>query len=105
VTEGRGPFQGDTPLAQLFATVNQPHPEPEHAGPLRELIDGLLAKEPEDRWTAGRTRDALRSVVSAPPKATAGIRQVTAVPDNRTVGVPDNGAGGGARTRALTPSA
>jgi Protein kinase domain len=92
-TEGRGPFERDSPLAELFATVNQPHPEPEHAGPLVEVIDGLLAKDPDDRWTAGRTREALRTVashpvashpvvshpmVSAPASATVGMQETTA---------------------------
>jgi eukaryotic-like serine/threonine-protein kinase len=82
VTEGHRPFERDTPLGELFATVNQPHPEPEHAGPLVEVIDGLLAKDPDDRWTTGPTREALRTVAmrpvsSAPATATAGMQETT----------------------------
>ncbi len=89
--EGHGPFERDTPLAELFATVNQPHPPPEHAGPLGQVIDGLLVKEPDQRWTAARTREALQPVVtsrlSSPGRPASGTRQVPtdAIPDDSTL--------------------
>jgi len=61
-TEGRGPFERDTALAALFAAVNEPHPPPAHAGPLAEVIDGLLAKVPGQRWPSTRCRETLRRV-------------------------------------------
>jgi serine/threonine protein kinase len=60
--EGKPPFGG----ASLFATVlavaeGEPAPY-QHAGPLRPVIEGLLAKDPMDRPGANETRIALLGV-------------------------------------------
>lgn len=62
--EGRGPFDAAEPLAGLFATANQPHPRPVRAGALESILDGLLAKSPDERLTTEATRVALESVAA-----------------------------------------
>lgn len=47
--DGRSPFRRTTPHATLAAILAADPPEPEHAGPLGPLIQGLLAKDPEER--------------------------------------------------------
>jgi serine/threonine protein kinase len=60
--EGHGPFDRDDPHAAMVASVTEPHPRPVHAGPLTSVIDGLLAKDPAERWTLQKTRDELRKI-------------------------------------------
>jgi serine/threonine protein kinase len=60
--EGRPPFDRGSLLATLAAVaVDAPAPFL-RAGPLRPVIEGLLAKEPERRLSAGQARAALRDI-------------------------------------------
>jgi serine/threonine protein kinase len=63
-TEGRPPFTGSTMTAVLAAILTGRADPPEHAGPLRDLIESLLAKDPAARPDA-------RSAVNALAAATA----------------------------------
>ncbi|HUD42659.1 MAG TPA: protein kinase [Dokdonella sp.] len=52
---GRVPYHADDSLAVGIMHITQPVPElPEPLAPLQTLIDGLLAKEPEQRFQSGR---------------------------------------------------
>jgi eukaryotic-like serine/threonine-protein kinase len=64
--EGQPPFRREGYLPTLAAVVTQDAPPAEHAGPLRPVLAGLLAREPGDRPTAGRARALLQAVASAP---------------------------------------
>jgi serine/threonine protein kinase len=60
--EGRPPFSG-TSLFDTVVAVVKGAPAPfRHAGPLRPVVEGLLAKEPGDRLTAERARVALLDI-------------------------------------------
>ena len=60
--EGRPPFDRGSPLATLTAVlVDRPAPFL-RAGPLRPVIEGLLAKDPGRRLNAGQARAALQAV-------------------------------------------
>ena len=60
--EGKPPFRG-TSLFDTVTAVVRGEPAPLlHAGPLRRVIEGLLAKQPGDRLTADQTRRALADV-------------------------------------------
>jgi serine/threonine protein kinase len=60
--EGRPPFSGPSLFATVLA-VAEGEPAPyQHAGPLRPVIEGLLAKDPTDRRGANETRMALLDV-------------------------------------------
>src|SRR5436309_2788667 len=50
--EGRPPFDKGEPLPTLTAVVTGEHAPFVAAGPLAPVLDGLLAKEPKDRYDA-----------------------------------------------------
>jgi serine/threonine protein kinase len=60
--EGRPPFDGDSLLAMLAAMANEAPAPFLRAGPLRPVIEGLLAKDPGRRMNAGQARAALRAI-------------------------------------------
>ena len=62
--EGTTPFHGASPLAVMYAIVNEPAPSAIHGGPLADLLDALLAKDPgrrPDAQTVARVLAGLRS--------------------------------------------
>ncbi|HST67748.1 MAG TPA: protein kinase [Mycobacteriales bacterium] len=61
--EGRRPFAREGALPTLAAVVMDEPDPPLRAGPLRPVIDGLLAKNPAHRLDAERTRAMLERVV------------------------------------------
>ncbi|WP_186382570.1 WD40 repeat domain-containing serine/threonine protein kinase [Amycolatopsis rhizosphaerae] len=52
--EGASPFDRGSGMATLAAVLLDDLPEPVNAGPLTPLIQGLTAKDPDVRWTAGQ---------------------------------------------------
>jgi eukaryotic-like serine/threonine-protein kinase len=67
--EGRPPFRKATPIETGYAIAVDPLEAPLRAGPRTGLIEGLLAKEPEDRPTAEQTERALRGPAGLPETA------------------------------------
>ena len=63
-TEGRPPFDGPATTATEAILTRAPAPA-QHAGPLRELIEALLAKEPAERPDAQAVSSALAGAVGA----------------------------------------
>jgi hypothetical protein len=75
--EGDAPFRRDGHLPTLAAVVTQEAPPAAHAGSLRPLIAGLLARDPGTRPNAAATRAALLDVLTPdaevrPPTEVAG---------------------------------
>ncbi len=64
--EGRPPFTGSTMAAVMAAVLTRRLAPPEHAGPLRGLIEALLAPPPASRHPASR-RPASRHPASRHP--------------------------------------
>jgi serine/threonine protein kinase len=62
--EGRQPFADLSVFSILEAVKNEPSPPAEHAGCLRPVIDGLLAKDPQMRMSAAQAHELLTAVQS-----------------------------------------
>ncbi|MYY09489.1 protein kinase [Streptomyces sp. SID4919] len=64
--EGIPPYDKGSAIATLTAVMTEPLDPPQNAGPLEEVIYGLLAKDPEQRLDDAGARALLNHVVSAP---------------------------------------
>jgi len=86
--EGHGPFERDGQLAALDAVLNEPAPEPRHAGVLAPLLMRLLRKEPDQRPTVEETRRLLslagRGQAGTVPLTAGGRVGAAAVPPSST---------------------
>ena len=63
--EGRSPFRRPSVAATMAAVAFEPHPPLQNAGPLTALVEGLLAKNPDDRLTAEEAIEAVRAASRA----------------------------------------
>ncbi|MFJ4780390.1 serine/threonine-protein kinase [Streptomyces sp. NPDC088762] len=64
--EGVPPYDKGSALATLTAVMTEPVDPPKNAGPLTEVIYGLLAKDPAHRLDDARARAMLTAVLDAP---------------------------------------
>ncbi|MEU7727229.1 serine/threonine-protein kinase [Streptomyces sp. NPDC040724] len=64
--EGVPPYDKGSALATLTAVMTEPVDPPKNAGPLAEVIYGLLVKDPALRLDDARARALLTAVVNAP---------------------------------------
>ncbi|MEU1369298.1 serine/threonine-protein kinase [Streptomyces sp. NPDC005803] len=108
--EGSPPYDKGSAIATLTAVMTEPLDPPKNAGPLEEVIYGLLARDPEQRLDDAGARALLNEVINAPEQPEAPVpppadaTQVMALPKNVT-GAPAKAAqkapetGEGARDR------
>ncbi|MGW5846869.1 serine/threonine-protein kinase [Streptomyces sp. NPDC055254] len=71
--EGVPPYDKGSALATLTAVMTEPVDPPKNAGPLTEVIYGLLAKDPAHRLDDVRARAMLAAVVGAPEPVAAPV--------------------------------
>ncbi|WP_431986573.1 serine/threonine-protein kinase [Streptomyces griseoflavus] len=64
--EGTPPYDKGSAIATLTAVMTEPLEEPKNAGPLRDVIHGLLTKDPAQRLDDRGARVLLNAVVNAP---------------------------------------
>ncbi|MFF4525509.1 serine/threonine-protein kinase [Streptomyces bluensis] len=64
--EGVPPYDKGSAIATLTAVMTEPVPEPKSAGPLKDVIFGLLAKDPQQRLDDAGARALLNDVIHAP---------------------------------------
>ncbi|MFI6058828.1 serine/threonine-protein kinase [Streptomyces sp. NPDC051286] len=108
--EGSPPYDKGSAIATLTAVMTEPLDPPKNAGPLEEVIYGLLARDPEQRLDDAGARALLNEVIHAadkpapvvPPQADS--TQVMTLPGSvvapRTKGASKSGeAAEGARDR------
>ncbi|CAL9555317.1 Serine_threonine-protein kinase PknD [Streptomyces sp. enrichment culture] len=70
--EGSPPYDKGSAIATLTAVMTEPLEEPKNAGPLRDVIHGLLTKDPAQRLDDAGARAMLNAVVHAPEAEAAG---------------------------------
>ncbi|MFJ4975923.1 protein kinase [Streptomyces coeruleorubidus] len=66
--EGAPPYDKGSAIATLTAVMTEQLEEPKNAGPLRDVIHGLLTKDPAKRLDDAGARAMLNSVIHAPEK-------------------------------------
>src|SRR5256885_3141082 len=84
--EGHAPFERASAIATLTALATEDFEPPIHAGPLRPVLDGLLAKDPAHRMGPFEAERALRRALgrtkarpkTAPKRATVPPRTAAA---------------------------
>ncbi|GHH13515.1 serine/threonine-protein kinase [Streptomyces lanatus] len=64
--EGVPPYDKGSAIATLTAVMTEPLEEPKNAGPLKDVIYGLLTKDPEKRLDDAGARAMLNAVIHAP---------------------------------------
>ncbi|MFF7128966.1 protein kinase [Streptomyces sp. NPDC008240] len=75
--EGLPPYDKGSAIATLTAVMTEPLEEPKNAGPLRDVIYGLLTKDPAQRLDDAGARAMLNRVIHAPePEAMDATRVV-----------------------------
>ncbi|MGW0698636.1 protein kinase domain-containing protein [Streptomyces sp. NPDC002867] len=86
--EGCPPYDKGSAIATLTAVMTEPLDPPKNAGPLEEVIYGLLAKDPAQRLDDAGARALLTQVVNAPeaPVRTAEIE--APVEQTRAIRIP-----------------
>ncbi|MFC9683335.1 serine/threonine-protein kinase [Streptomyces sp. NPDC056948] len=67
--EGAPPYDKGSAIATLTAVMTEPLEEPKNAGPLTDVIHGLLTKDPAKRLDDAGARAMLNSVIHTPEKA------------------------------------
>ncbi|MGM9346523.1 serine/threonine-protein kinase [Streptomyces salinarius] len=75
--EGVPPYDRGSAIATLTAVMTENLEEPKNAGPLRDVIYGLLNKDPDQRLDDAGARAMLNRVIHAPERA-AGAEPVDA---------------------------
>ncbi|MFC4470573.1 protein kinase [Streptomyces xiangluensis] len=104
--EGVPPYDKGSAIATLTAVMTEPLEQPKNAGPLEEVISGLLVKDPEQRLDEAGARAMLTEVIHAPePKETEpepepmDATKVVPLPDVPEAPSKKGSSGGGAGTR------
>ncbi|MGV9252487.1 serine/threonine-protein kinase [Streptomyces sp. NPDC003697] len=64
--EGSPPYDRGSAIATLTAVMTEPLEEPKNAGPLRDVIHGLLTKDPAQRLDDAGARALLKAVLDTP---------------------------------------
>ncbi|MEU2281302.1 protein kinase [Streptomyces sp. NPDC013178] len=64
--EGTPPYDKGSAIATLTAVMTEPLEDPKNAGPLKDVIYGLLTKDPERRLDDAGARQMLNAVIHAP---------------------------------------
>ncbi|MER5553162.1 protein kinase [Streptomyces sp. NPDC002793] len=81
--EGRPPYDRGSAIATLTAVMTEPVEQPANAGPLEEVIYGLLTRDPDQRLDDAGARVLLNAVINAPEEPVvpaADSTQIMALP-------------------------
>ncbi|MEU6087482.1 serine/threonine-protein kinase [Streptomyces sp. NPDC047085] len=78
--EGVPPYDKGSAIATLTAVMTEPLEEPKNAGPLRDVIYGLLTKDPAERIDDSGARAMLDAVLHAPEPGALEATRVVPLP-------------------------
>ncbi|MEU8468379.1 serine/threonine-protein kinase [Streptomyces sp. NPDC029006] len=78
--EGVPPYDKGSAIATLTAVMTENLDEPKHAGPLRDVIYGLLTKDPAQRLDDAGARAMLNAVIHAPEQEPMDATRVVPLP-------------------------
>ncbi|MFJ4278064.1 serine/threonine-protein kinase [Streptomyces massasporeus] len=98
--EGAPPYDKGSAIATLTAVMTEPLEEPKNAGPLKDVIHGLLTKDPAQRLDDAGARAMLNSVLRAPetpepePMDATKVVPLPAQPDRSSRKGGSSGSGG-----------
>ncbi|MEU7891394.1 serine/threonine-protein kinase [Nonomuraea sp. NPDC049152] len=79
--EGKAPHERGMAMATMMAVLNDDAAPATKAGPLKPVLDGLLAKEPVQRLTVDETARMLRRIIGQAQNETVRVERPPAVPD------------------------
>ncbi|MFE9841018.1 serine/threonine-protein kinase [Streptomyces goshikiensis] len=83
--EGVPPYDKGSALATLTAVMTEPVDPPKNAGPLTEVIYGLLVKDPARRLDDERARAMLTAVINAPDEPEPAPEPVPSAEETRQI--------------------
>ncbi|GAB3503914.1 hypothetical protein GCM10027575_08410 [Phytohabitans suffuscus] len=75
--EGRPPFDKGDPIETMHAVVEDPPAPPTRAGPLTQVLFGLLEKDPSRRYDVMLARNMLRELLAGPLASKAPAHMMT----------------------------
>ncbi|MER6024897.1 serine/threonine-protein kinase [Streptomyces sp. NPDC001851] len=93
--EGVPPYDKGSAIATLTAVMTEPLDEPKNAGPLRDVLYGLLTKDPAKRLDDAGARAMLNKVIHAPEPEPMDATRVVPLPAQP--GPSEDERGGGKR--------
>lgn len=110
--EGAPPYDKGSAIATLTAVMTEPLEEPKNAGPLKDVIYGLLSKDPAKRLDDAGARTMLQAVIHAPepkeaepePEPPADATKVVPLPAQPDGPADRGGSEGGERLRGALRS-
>ncbi|MDO0926169.1 serine/threonine-protein kinase [Streptomyces sp. TG1A-8] len=79
--EGMPPYDKGSAIATLTAVMTEPLEEPRNAGPLKDVIYGLLTKDPAQRLDDAGARAMLNAVIHAPEPQAMDATRVVPLPE------------------------
>ncbi|MEU0970186.1 serine/threonine-protein kinase [Streptomyces sp. NPDC005917] len=91
--EGAPPYDKGSAIATLTAVMTEPLEEPKNAGPLRDVIYGLLTKDPAKRLDDAGARAMLNAVINAPAELPVDTTRVVPLPAQLDAPQEEKGAG------------
>ncbi|MFD4503391.1 protein kinase [Streptomyces sp. NPDC058457] len=91
--EGAPPYDKGSAIATLTAVMTEQLEEPKNAGPLKDVIYGLLNKDPAKRLDDAGARAMLNAVINAPEEAPADATRVVPLPPQPDAPQEEKGTG------------
>ncbi|WP_051108830.1 serine/threonine-protein kinase [Actinomadura flavalba] len=90
--EGRSPYERSDAMSSLQAALLEPVPPARNAGPLADVLDGLLAREPRFRMTGAQAEPLLSRVASMPDAPATFVDGTIVDEPSARFGVPERAA-------------